>query len=252
MAKADTGSFAHRFEQTRWTTIEGVSSDDPETAQSSLEAVCKTYWLPLYAFLRRKGQTSEDADELVQLFFEERVLNRTVFEGISRDQRSSFRSWLQACLMNLVRNEWRRKHRLKNGGHSPHIGLEAADAEALYCAESLEGLSAEACFDRLWVSALIQSALEATRQKYLKSGRGDLFEELKNHLPGPQQRRPYREIAERLQKNEEYLRSEVTRLRRCWRDYILREIKRNARSREEAREILKYLMSVLSDSDESH
>jgi DNA-directed RNA polymerase specialized sigma24 family protein len=244
-SKANTESFAHRFGKTHWTLIEGVSSDDPETAKSSLEAVCQSYWLPLYAFLRRKGLPPEDADELVQKFFEERVLNKTVFRGISREG-GSFASWIQKCLMNLVRNDLKSKKAQKNGGSSPHLGLEVADAEARYNAEPLEGLSAEACFDRLWVSALIEGALAAIRAKYEKSGRGKLFDELKSHLPGPQARRPYSEIAARFQMDENHLRSEVSRLRRDWRDYIVRRINRMARTEEEAHAMMQYLMSLLS------
>lgn len=234
-----------KFALTDWSIINAVSSADAGKAGRALEALCRRYRYPLYAYLRSRGHCAEDAEDLVQQFFESRIMNKRVFAGIEEGG-GRFRSWLLTCLRNMVSNEKARERAVRRGGRTTCVPLDVADAESRFLAEDVATLSPELIYDRSWVATLVGAAMDELAAEYRAAGRGALFDELRGYLPGPHRTKPYAEISERLRVQEKQLRVEVTRLRRRCGEHMIAQIRQTVSHPALAREELKYLMTLLS------
>jgi RNA polymerase sigma factor (sigma-70 family) len=242
-AKSDSQST--HFSLTDWSMVNAVCGSDADKAQRALEAVCRRYRYPLYAYLRRRGHGPEDAEDLVQQFFESRIMNKRVFEGVAPGS-GRFRSWLLTCLSNMVSNERARQQAVRRGGRAKYVPLDIIDAESRYASENAAELTPETLYDRSWVATLVDGAMEELAGEYRAAGRGELFEALKGHLPGPHQARSYAEISERLNVQENNLRAEVSKLRKRCGEHMIAQIRQTVNHPAEAREELRYLMSLIS------
>lgn len=244
-ARAQLGG-AGRFATTHWSVVLAAAQTQSPEAEGALEALCRQYWYPLYAWLRRKGHSPHEAEDLTQEFFSRRIVTKLIFKGIHPGE-GRFRTWLLTSLQNLLLNEYDRLHAQKRGGGLEHVPLDCQDAENRYSLEPTHDLTPDKLYERAWAVTLLERALNELRVQYEQSGRIELFSELNGFLPGALSRRPYAEAAARLGKSEEAVKMAVSRLRQDYGRVLKDEIKRTVSNPEEAQTELRHLLSILGE-----
>jgi RNA polymerase sigma-70 factor (ECF subfamily) len=248
MAASSRSPEAARFAETHWSVVATAAESDAPGAEAALEQLCRDYWYPLYAFLRRRGQSPEEAEDLTQGFFAERVVTRRVLKDIS-PERGKFRSWLLASLQNFVSHEREKATAQKRGGHIPHVSLELPDlgeAEGRYQAEPGHDLTPEKLFDRAWAFTLLDQTQEELLATYERGGRGEAFAALRSFLPGATSSRPYAEVAAQLGKSEDAVKMAVSRLRQDFGKTLRARIARTVGGEAEVEEELRQLLAVFA------
>jgi RNA polymerase sigma-70 factor (ECF subfamily) len=183
---------AARFAETHWSVVAAAAESRAPGGEEALAQLCGDYWYPLYAFLRRRGHSPEEAEDLTQAFFAERVVTRRVLRDLS-PERGKFRSWLLTSLQNFVSHEREKAAAQKRGGHIPHVALGLPDlgkAEGRYQAEPGHDLTPEKLFDRVWAFTLLDQVQTDLRTAYERGGRGPVFAALRGYLPGADSTRP--------------------------------------------------------------
>ncbi|HZR04717.1 MAG TPA: hypothetical protein VFA61_02695 [Candidatus Udaeobacter sp.] len=237
------------FPSTHWTVVvaAGRSQADPELAQTALAELCQTYWAPLYSFVRSRGYTLHDAQDLTQSFFAY-LIERKIYASVDR-QKGSFRSFLLASLKNFLADASDRERTLKRGGGQNFLPLhevQIKEAESLF--QNHRGArSGDEIFDRSWAEALVAAGLERLSADYRSEAKEKLFNELRIFLAGSAGPPPaYAELAARLSMTESTLRSHVTRLRARYREALRAEVRRTVDSEAEVDEELRALLHVLT------
>jgi len=237
------------FPSTHWSLVlaAGRSQTNPETAQAALAELCQTYWVPLYNFVRGRGYTVHDAQDLTQSFFAY-LIEREIYTRVDR-QKGRFRSFLLASLKNFLSNVSDRERTLKRGGGQSVLPLhdeQIEEAESLFQSYSTTS-NEDQLFDRSWAEALVATGLERLSAEYRDNSRKKLFSELKIFLAGSAEPLPaYAELATRLGTTESTLRSHVTRLRARYREVLRDEVRRTVDTEAEVDQELHELLRVLT------
>jgi RNA polymerase sigma factor (sigma-70 family) len=239
------------FPSTHWSVVvaAGRGEVEPETAEAALGELCQTYWAPLYSFVRSRGYTVHDAQDLTQSFFAY-LIEHKICSRVDR-QKGRFRSFLLACLKNFLADTFDRDRTLKRGGRQSFLPLheqQIKEAESLF--QNHRGASTEdRLFDRSWAEALVTAGLERLSADYRSEGKEKLFNELRMFVSGCAGPPPaYAELAVRLGMTESTLRSHVTRLRARYREVLRAEVRRTVDSEAEVDEELRELLRVLTRS----
>src|SRR5262249_20907982 len=142
--------------------------------------LCRTYWYPLYAYIRRQGHPKEDAEDLTQSFFA-RLLQKNYFAGLS-SEKGKFRAFLLASLKHFLANEWDRATRQKRGGGVRLLPLDWQTADEKYCFDPPDSLSPDKLFDRSWAVILLERVIERLREESATERKAKLFDRLKPFL----------------------------------------------------------------------
>jgi len=213
----------HEFQTTLWMTVaEASRQDGSREAQQALEKLCRTYWYPLYVFLRRQGKSAEDAEDLTQAFFGH-MLEKNALRNADPD-RGRFRTFLLTSLKNFVTDQWKKDNAVKRGGGARLIELDAEVAENRYRYEPVERLDPEKLFERRWAMTLIEEVLGQLEAEYSLKGKADLFRAIQPFLMDKKTEIPQTELATRLGMKEATLNTEVFRLRARYRELFRYEI----------------------------
>lgn len=199
------------FATTHWSVILTAGTADNPDANAALEQLCRSYWTPVYAWIRRQGRQPEDACDLTQSFFA-RLIERNTFSLADR-ARGRFRSFLLTSLQHFLANDYHRGAALKRGGGRETISLDALDLESRAAIEPADAETPESAFDRRWARVLVDQALDALREDYATSGRAALFDLLKDYVWGEKSAATCAEIASDLELNEEAVKKALQRLR---------------------------------------
>jgi RNA polymerase sigma factor (sigma-70 family) len=232
------------FATTHWTVVLTANANETTRARVALEKLCQTYWYPLYAYVRRRGHSPEDAQDLTQEFFA-RLLEYKWVERADR-QRGRFRSFLLGMLNHFLADAWDRARAQKRGGGIKPVSLEVTNAETRYQLEPPDNLTAEKIYEKRWALTLLENVLVMLRQEYEAHGNGSLFAKLEGCLAKARAAVPYAELAVELQMNEGTLRMAVHRLRARYRQLLRSEIADTVLNETEVEEELRYLFRVLS------
>lgn len=232
------------FATTHWTVVLAAGRQHTPSADRALEELCRTYWYPLYAYVRRHGHTHEEAEDLTQAFFA-RFLERNYLEGLSSDK-GRFRAFLLAALKHFLANEWDRAHRQKRGGALAPLSLDWQSADTRYQIEPVDTLSPDRIYDREWALALLERVIHRLRDECAAAQQSQLFEQLKPFLTLDKAAAPYSETAARLGMTEGALRVAAHRLRRRYRALLLEEITQTLADPAQAHEELRALMSAFN------
>jgi RNA polymerase sigma-70 factor (ECF subfamily) len=232
------------FATTHWTVVLTARASDTTRAQVALDKLCQTYWYPLYAYVRRRGHSPEDAQDLTQEFFA-RLLEYKWVDRADR-QRGRFRSFLLGVLNHFLADAWDKARAQKRGGGIKPVPLEVADAETRYQAEPPDNLTAEKIYEKRWALTLLENVFAMLRQEYEAHGKGPLFSKLEACLTQTRAAVPYGELAAELHMSEGALRMAVHRLRGRYRELLRSEIADTVLNGEEVEEELRYLFRVLS------
>src|SRR5258707_3256476 len=153
-----------QFNTTHWSVVLAAGAPDSPQAVEALERLCRTYWYPLYVYVRRQGNSPEDAQDLTQEFLS-RLLEKNYFAKADRD-RGKFRTFLLGSLKNFLVNEWKRAGRLKRGGGVDFLSIDTNAAEERYAAESPDELNPDAESETRWAVTRIEQVLTARREGF--------------------------------------------------------------------------------------
>jgi RNA polymerase sigma-70 factor (ECF subfamily) len=230
------------FATTRWSLVLAARDRAEPGAGDALASLCALYWYPLYAYVRRRGHSADEAHDLTQEFFA-RLLAKDFLAGVDRGK-GKFRAYLLAACNHFLANERDRARAKKRGGGRPVLSLDAADAEGRYRAEPVGGLTPEKLFERRWALALLQQVMTRLRDEFEARGKGLLFERLRGFLVG-EKGGGYREAADELRLSEGAVKVAVHRLRQRYRELLHEEIGRTVGAPEEIEQEIRDLFAAL-------
>jgi DNA-directed RNA polymerase specialized sigma24 family protein len=231
-----------RFFTTRWSLIRSATGRGDE-ARRCLEELCRAYWFPLYAFLRRRGTAPPDAEDLVQAFFV-LLLERGDLAAVD-PERGRFRSWLRTALKHFVASERERAATLKRGGGRRLLSIDRDAAEERYLVEPATDRTPEGEFDHAWALATLERAGERLHAEYRERGAGDLFEALRPHLVAERGEGDRDVLAASLGLRPGALKVAIHRLRQRFGEALRGEIAETVESAEEVDAELEDLMQAL-------
>jgi RNA polymerase sigma-70 factor (ECF subfamily) len=234
------------FAPTQWSVVLAAQDSDPEQARSALEALCTGYWRPLYSFVRRRGYSRWEAQDLVQGFFASLLQ-----DGMRMDvhpDRGRFRTYLLACLKHFLADERRRQGAAKRGGGVPHLSMDADEAEAFGGLEPVDNRTADRLYDRHWALCLLDTVLGELEHEYRDAGKDALFAALQPVLTDPAARIGYAEVGAGLGMSEGAVKVAAHRLRRRYRDLLREEISRTVDRREDVDRELRELIEALGNA----
>lgn len=216
----------------------------PTLAQNALAALCRTYWPPLYAYVRRRGQSAHDAQDLTQAFFA-RLLERGWIQRADPDK-GRFRTFLLTALQRFLSDEWDRARALKRGGALPPVSLDALEAD--YQSAAATTLSADRLYDRQWALALLDRTLQRLEAECARAGRADEFAHLKPFLTADREELHYADVARAAGLTEGAARVAVHRLRRQYRRLFREEIAQTVDTPAEIEAEVRHLLQSLATS----
>ncbi len=234
----------HVFATTHWSVVLAARGSDLPEAAAALEELCRAYWYPLYAYVRRKGHGPHDAQDLTQAFFA-RLLEKNYVAQADRE-RGRFRTFLLAALTHFLADEWDKARRLKRGGGREIISFDAASAEERYRLEPVDQLDPAKLYERRWVTTLFDRVLARLEQEFRDSGKGGLFEGLKGSLIAEDAGLSYAELGAQLGLKEDAVKQSVHRMRRRYRELFREEIAQTVSSPGEVEDEMNHLFAVLS------
>jgi RNA polymerase sigma factor (sigma-70 family) len=212
-----------RFEQTHWSVIRSAMDKQcPDAAADALERLCRIYWPPLYAYVRRLGESPHDAQDLTQEFFA-RFLDKDFLAAVD-ESKGRFRSFMLAALKHFLANERDKRRAQKRGGGCFFVPTDFHNAESHCGFEPSQSLTPEVIFQRRWATALLEQALARLRGEYAAAGKEAWFEQLKQTLTEGRGTIAYAALAARLETSEAAVKMAVHRLRQRYRDAIRSEI----------------------------
>lgn len=232
------------FATTHWSVVLAAGDAASPQAGVALADLCRTYWYPLYAFVRRKGYDPHDAEDLTQEFFA-RLLEKNYVAQADRE-RGRFRTFLLAALTHFLADEWDKARRLKRGGGQKMISFDAASAEERYRAEPVDHFDAARLYERRWVTTLFDKVLERLENEFRDSGKAALFASLKASLLAEESGSTYAEVGARLGLKEDAVKQSVHRMRRRYRELFREEIAQTVAGPGEVEDELTHLFAVLS------
>jgi RNA polymerase sigma-70 factor (ECF subfamily) len=233
------------FATTHWSVVEACADDN--NADVALARLCQDYWPPLYTFARRRGNSSADAQDLVQGFFAYLLQSKAYAQTDRR--KGKFRSFLLASFKNYMTDAWDKTRAIKRGGEHEFVLLddEVEAAEDLYRRVPLAmTLDDEQQYEQAWAAALAASALKRTQNEFANSAKARLFHALKPFLTGGVGLPGHEEVARRLDISIDTFRSHLSRLRARYREFLREEVARTIGIAEDIDEELRHLCRILT------
>ena len=239
-----TPSDVGRFATTRWSVILAASDSASTQHEPALSTLCQTYWFPLYAYLRRRGYDSHQAEDYTQGFFAG-ILER---KGLRQadPKCGKFRSFLLASLKNFLADEWDRAHAQKRGGGKKILSLDFDAAASRYDQVPAHSLSPEKLFERSWALTVLNRAMDRLKAESASSGKQCLFDRLKVYLSAEKDAIPYRDVAAELEMTEGAVKVAVHRLRRNYRELVRDEIAQTVATEAQVDEEIRDLFAALA------
>jgi RNA polymerase sigma factor (sigma-70 family) len=231
-----------QFPTTRWSLVVAAGDPHPKEARSALVSLCENYWYPLFAYLRRRGYSADQAQDLTQEFFV-RVLEGRYLDRTDPEQ-GRFRAFLLTSLKFFVADEGDRDRAQKRGGGT--VGpLEFPSGEERYQREPAHDETPERIFERRWALSVLDRVVEKLREEFVHHGRPEHFERLKMFLLG-QSEAPYAALAREMNTSEGALKVAIHRLRKRYRELFRQEIADTVADPAEVESELRFLAAVLS------
>jgi DNA-directed RNA polymerase specialized sigma24 family protein len=241
---ADGVSRAENFNTTHWSEVLLAGQSKAPQSDAALEKLCRTYWYPLYAYVRRQGHSAHDAQDLTQEFFA-RLLEKK-YLNLADQARGQFRSFLLKSLHHFLVNDWVRGQALKRGGGQKVFSLDEAKAECGYQQEPAVQ-PPECLYDQRWAVTLLNTAMERLGRDYAAAGKRDLFERLKSLLLNEGSSEAYAELTGPLAMSEGAIKVAVHRLRQRFREAVRMEVAQTLADPADIEEELRSLRIALSD-----
>ena len=230
------------FTTTHWSVVLEAQGESP-AAQEALEKLCRTYWRPIFAFVRRQGFPPSEAEDITQGFFAQ-LLERRSFDAV-RKEKGRLRSYLLGALKYFVTDEQRRAMAIKRGKGQRVIPLEELRADDRIELEPADPVTAEMIFERRWALTVLERVLNRLKDEYLAAGNGALFDSLKELLPDEPGSPSQAEIAARLGMTENAVRQAFYRFRQRYQALLREEIANTVATPGDIEDELRHLIAVL-------
>ena len=230
------------FVTTQWSVVLSASQEG-EVRGAALEQLCRTYWYPLYAYIRRRGNGPEDAQDLTQGFFA-RLLEKHWLDGIENNG-SRFRSFLLSALNGFLADQYDRATAAKRGGGRKPLSLDTEEGERRYLLEPATNETPEKIFDRRWALTVLDQALIKLKEETLRAGKARHFELLEEFIPHEPEPGEYAAVARVLCVSSGAVSISVFRLRRRFRELVRAEIATTVADPEHVETVLRELLAVL-------
>jgi len=240
-AEDDSGRrMAAQFATTHWSVVLAAGDGASPDSREALEKLCRTYWFPVYAFVRHKGYQPEQAEDLTQGFFEQLI--RKELTSRADPERGRFRSFLLRVLTQFLADELRRERALKRGGDTVLLPLDQSTAEHRLSPEP----SPEIAFARKWALTVLDEVLGLLKREFEESGKSALFQALSSYLPAERGLPAYAEVAQRLGITENAVKIGVHRMRQRYRELLRAVVAQTVADPAEIDDEIRFLFQVLS------
>jgi RNA polymerase sigma-70 factor (ECF subfamily) len=231
------------FPNTRWSVVLAARLPASPESAAALEVICRDYWHPLYAYVRRCGQSPHDAQDLTQEFFR-RLLEKRWLDSADREK-GRLRTFLVVALKHFMSKEWRRASAQRRGGGQAGLQFDTAFAESRYCADN-QTLAPDEIFDSQWALTLLDLTLTRLRGEFAAAGKPGDFEALKHCLMADRGAIDYAAVAKKLGVNEGAARVATHRLRKRFRELYREEISQTLADGADLDAELRHLAAVLA------
>ena len=210
------------FATTHWSIVLEAGRGKAEEADVALAELCHKYWLPLYAYVRRRVHDTNEAQDLTQEFFT-RLLEKDLLAQAAPD-RGRFRSFLLTAMQNFLTNEWRKAQATKRGGGQRTFSLDFTASDSKLSFEPGHDWTAERIFERNWCITLLDHVLTRLRDEYNATGKEKLFAVLRPFISSNRQEGSFAELAEQLEMTEGAAKVAAHRLRKRYRELLRSEL----------------------------
>jgi len=234
---------AGRFATTHWSVVMAAGRPKSASYRQALETLCRTYWFPLYAYLRRHGYDSHQAQDFTQAFFTGLLAKGGL--GLADPKRGKFRSFLLASLKHFLSNERAHARAKKRGGGRKALSLDFKNAESQYALEPRDELSPEKLFERSWALTVLDRTMARLQAEAVSTNKQKSFERLKSYLIADKGSATYRDAADELDITEGAVRVAVHRLRKRYRELLRDEIAQTVTSDDQIDEEIRDLFIAL-------
>lgn len=233
-----------QFETTKWSIVRKAQDPDSGEARKAYAYLCQTYWSPLYAFVRRKGYSHDDARDLTQELLT-RIVEKRALRSVD-PERGRLRTYLLASMAHLLSDEVEKRRARKRIPPDLIISIDASDAARRYVQLPDAGLTAEQLYDRDWAMTVLRAGFEALRAQYAKNGKSEDFDLYSPYLTTGQDGEPYAELSARTGREVSAIKSGVHRLRARYREEIQRQVADTVASQDEFEAEMNYLLNVFA------
>lgn len=230
------------FRTTLWTAVLAAGKESSPDSAAALAGLCRTYWPPVFAYIRKRVSSVDQAKDLTQSFFA-RFLEKH-FVARAQRSRGRFRCFLLTSVENFLRDEHDKSTTLKRGGGQPVLSLDLAlfDEEQ----EPASPLTPALAFEKTWAQTLLNRVMQRLREEHREGSRAELFEHLQSQLWGETATIPYEELSKRLGVSNVQLRVAAHRMRQRYREILREEIAQTVSGPEEIEDEIRYLLQVVS------
>jgi RNA polymerase sigma-70 factor (ECF subfamily) len=232
------------FCTTHWSDVVAAGHGDLAAATAAWERLCRTYWFPIYSFIRRRGFGPHEAEDLTQTFFAT-LLEKDSLKRVSRPK-GKFRTFLLTALTNFLNNEWDKARTEKRGGGKETVSLDETIAEGVYRHEIIEAATPEEVFDRRCAVELVNQVLARLKSEYQAGGKDLLFTKLEPALTGEIPAGMFVHWGADLGMSEGAVKVALHRLRRRFGEVLRHEIAHTVSSPEEIDDEIRYLFAAIS------
>lgn len=233
-----------RFATTHWSVVLAAGEPESTRYRQALESLCRTYWFPLYAYLRRQGHDADRAEDYVQAFFAALLEKHGL--RLADPKRGRFRSFLLASLKHFLANERARAGAQKRGGGMKILPLDIEAAESQYALQQREEFSAEKLFERSWALTVLERTMARLRAEAATEKKQRLFDCLQVYLTAKESAASYRQAAEELNMTEGAVKIAVHRLRKRYRELLRDEIAQTVTTEDQINEEIRDLFAALA------
>ena len=233
-----------RFAETAWSIVAAAGAITPARAREGMARLCRIYWRPIYAYLRRSGYSRHDAEDLTQVFFQHLLENDTLRRA--SQQRGRFRSFLLGALKLSLADEQARQRTLKRGGGTEIFSTDDLEVEELHHLRARSEAAPDEILDARWAGLVLERAFESVRAECAREGKTVLFETLAPFLEGTKTEVSYQEVADRLKLGLGAVKTHIHRLRRQFANAVRREVMETVAAPHEVDDELRALRSVFA------
>jgi len=234
----------HWFTTTHWSAVLAAQQTAAPQADAALEELCRTYWYPLYAYIRRQGHSPHDAQDFTQEFFA-LLLQKKYLASVEREK-GKFRSFLLAAVNHFLSHQRDHARAAKRGGGKPPLSLDSVSAESRFALEPAAPASSEAAFDKRWAATVLELAFSSVREEFVAAGKERLFERLQAFLGEGATPGGYLIAAEQLGMSPNAFAVAVHRLRLRYREAVRRQVAHTVSNADEIEDEMRHLLSVLA------
>lgn len=232
------------FLTTQWSMIRMAGGDDSPDSQKALERLCRRYWYPVYAFVRKFGLSAPEAEDLTQDFFYH-VLRTNMF-ATADASKGRFRTFVIQATKNFLSNDWKRRQTKKRGGGEALISLDTEETERRYQLEMTDQQTPEKLFEQKWAREVITVGFEKLEKEYSKSGQSKRFKILRKMLWGRLSETHYESVSNELGLTVNATRVATSRLRNRFRELVREELATQVNDTDEIDDEYQFLIQTLS------